>query len=63
MEVILCKLTIFLICFASLNILRETFYFYQCFKKLEKYEISNKRMFGIWTSISFIITIILTGLF
>jgi hypothetical protein len=61
MELIITKLLIFAICFASLDIVREIYTFIQCYRKLEPYEISDKRMFGLWVSISYILTIILTG--
>lgn len=62
MELFLIKLVVFVLCFAILNIFREGITFYQCYKKVEKYEISNKRMFGLWASISYILTIIFTGI-
>ena len=62
MEIFLFKVIIFLICVASLNIIREIFYFWQCFRRVEKYEISDIRMIGLWCSISFILTIIFTGI-
>ena len=61
MEIILTKILIFMVCFCSLNILRECYVFYQCYNKMEKYDISDKRMFGLWASVSFILTIIFTG--
>jgi hypothetical protein len=61
MELIITKLLIFAICFASLDIVREIYTFIQCYRKLEPYEISDKRMLGLWISISYILTIILTG--
>lgn len=61
MELIITKLLIFAICFASLDIVREIYTFIQCYRKLEPYEISDKRMIGLWISISYILTIILTG--
>lgn len=52
-------LLIFILCFTSLNVLREIYYFYQCYRRVERYEISNLRMIGLWASISYILTIIL----
>jgi len=62
MELIVSKILIFIICFCTLNIIRECYTFYQCYSRMEKYEISDKRMFGLWASISFILTIIFTGI-
>ena len=55
------KISIFIACFAILNIIRESLVFYQCFVRVEKYEISRNRLFGLWAAISYIITIIFTG--
>lgn len=62
MDLIFNKILVFMICFSSINILRETYYFYQCFSKIEEYKISNKRMFGLWASLSYILTLIFTGI-
>lgn len=62
MEIVITKLLVFAICFASLDIIREINTFIQCYRKVEPYDISDKRMFGLWVSISFILTIIITGL-
>lgn len=62
MEIIIIKLIVFAICFASLNIIREIYTFIQCYRKVETYNITDKRMFGLWLSISYILTIIFTGL-
>ena len=56
------KLFVFIFTFCTLNILREIYDFYMCYIRMEKYEITNLRMFGLWASISFIITIIFTGI-
>ncbi len=61
LQEIFIKISIFILCFAILDIFREGVTFYQCFVKLEKYEISKNRMFGLWAAISYIITIIFTG--
>ena len=49
-------------CFAILNVFREIGRFIQCYRKLEKYEIATNRMLWLWASISFILTIIFTGI-
>lgn len=59
MELIIHSVLIFVLCFAILNIIREAYTFYQCYRRVERYEISDIRMFGLWASISYIITIIL----
>lgn len=61
MEIVITKIMVFVLVFAILNIVREIGTFYQCYKKLEKYEVSNTRLFGLWASISYIMTIIFTG--
>lgn len=61
-ELIITKVVIFALCFASLNIIREIWTFIQCYMKTQPYEVGNHRMFGLWVSISFIMTIILTGI-
>ena len=62
MELVISRILIFVLCFCSLNIVRECYTFYQCLSKIEKYEITNKRLFGLWDSISYILTIIITGI-
>jgi hypothetical protein len=62
MELIISRILIFVTCFCVLNIVREVYTFYQCYAKMETYKINNKRMFGLWASISYILTIILTGI-
>lgn len=62
MEIIITKIVIFILCFAILNILREIGKFVQCYNKLTEYDITTKRMLWLWASISFIMTIILTGI-
>lgn len=62
MIVFLTKLVIFVLCIAILNLLRETFTLYQCYKNLEEYKIDSKRLMGLWASIAYIITIIITGI-
>jgi len=61
MQLLISGILIFMICFSTLNILREIYTFYQCYTKMETYNISDKRMFGLWASISYIITIFFTG--
>lgn len=62
MEILISKIIIFILCFATLNIIREIGKFVQCYLKLEKYDITNNRMLWLWASISFIMTIIFTGI-
>ena len=62
MEILISKIIIFILCFAILNILREVGRFIQCYRKIEKYEIATNRMLWLWASISFILTIIFTGI-
>lgn len=62
MELVISRILIFIICFCSLNLLREIYIFYQCYSKMEEYKISDKRRFGLWASISYILTIIFTGI-
>lgn len=62
MELVIIKVIIFALCFASLDVIRELWTFIQCYIKTQPYNVSNYRMFGLWVAISFIITIILTGL-
>lgn len=62
METIIYKVLLFIAFFCSLNILREAYTFYICFSKMEKYDISNYRLFGLWASISYLLTIIFTGI-
>jgi hypothetical protein len=62
MSLIISKIIIFTLCFCSLNLLREIYTFYQCFSKMETYNVSDKRMIGLWASISFILTIIFSGI-
>lgn len=62
MEILISKIIIFILCFAILNILREVGRFIQCYRNVEQYNITNNRMLWLWASISFIITIIFTGI-
>lgn len=62
MEILISKIIIFILCFAILNVFREIGRFIQCYRKLEKYEIATNRMLWLWASISFILTIIFTGI-
>ncbi len=62
MEIFINKIIIFILCFATLNVVREISRFIQCYRKLEKYEITTNRMLWLWASISFILTIIFTGI-
>ena len=62
MEILISKIIIFMLCFATLNVFREIGRFIQCYRNLEKYEIATNRMLWLWASISFIMTIIFTGI-
>ena len=62
MEILISKIIIFILCFAILNILREVGRFIQCYRNVEQYNITNNRMLWLWASISFILTIIFTGI-
>jgi hypothetical protein len=61
-EILLGKVIVFVLCFSVLNVIREINTFYVCYKRLETYNISNKRMIGLWASISYILTIIFMGI-
>lgn len=58
MEEVFSKIILFLLFLSILNVAREGFIFYRCFSKLEKYEVSNVRLIGLWVSLSYILTII-----
>ena len=62
MEILISKITIFILCFATLNVFREIGRFIQCYRNVEQYNITNNRMLWLWASISFIMTIIFTGI-
>ena len=62
MEILISKIIIFILCFATLNVFREIGRFIQCYRKIGKYEIATNRMLWLWASISFILTIIFTGI-
>ena len=62
MEILISKIIIFILCFATLNVFREIDRFIQCYRKIEKYEIATNRMLWLWASISFILTIMFTGI-
>ena len=62
MEILISKIIIVILCFAILNILREVGRFIQCYRNVEQYNITNNRMLWLWASISFIMTIIFTGI-
>ena len=55
------KLIIFVLVFAVLFLVKECFMFYKAFKIGEK-NITTPRLWGIGFALSFIITIIITGL-
>ena len=62
MEILISKIIIFILCFAILNILREIGRFIQCYRNVQQYDITNNRLLWLWASISFIMTIIFTGI-
>lgn len=62
MEILISKIIIFILCFAILNILREVGRFIQCYRNVQQYDITNNRLLWLWASISFIMTIIFTGI-
>jgi len=62
MEIFITRLIVFILCFACMDIIREFYSFIQCFIKVTPYKITNTRMIALWLSLSYVITIILTGL-
>lgn len=62
LEILITKIVVFVLCFAIFDVIREIMAFVQCYRKLEVYKINNKRMLWLWASISFIVTIIFTGI-
>lgn len=59
---IIIKLMVFILVFSVLNILRETFFFFKAFKDGKKLEITKNRVLMLALSLSFIITVLFTGL-
>mgnify|MGYP007101876284 CR=1 FL=1 len=55
------KILLFILIFSILNVLREIFKFWQALKN-EEPNMTNGRLIGLGLSISYIITIIFTGL-
>lgn len=56
------KLFIFILILAILRILREIAYLWFCFKTNKRYELSKNRRLWLWSSISYIITLIISGI-
>lgn len=63
MITVINKLLIFALMFAILIVSKEIFLFIMAFVKNQKFEISTKREILFGTSLSYILTIIFTGLF
>lgn len=59
---LMTKVLLFLTFMSLLNIMNEWFIFYKCFKKLQTFELSNSRKLLLWFSISYILTIIFSGI-
>jgi hypothetical protein len=55
------KILLFILVFSILNVIREIFKFYLAIKN-EEPNMTNGRLIGLGLSISYIITIIFTGL-
>lgn len=62
LQILFVKIIVFILCVAILNLVREGFIFLQCYRKMEEYKLDNERLFGLWGSIAFIVTIIFTGI-
>lgn len=60
METLLNGVIVFAACFASLDIIREAYTFYQCYVRVEQYRISTVRMLALWASVSLLASIILS---
>lgn len=54
------KIILFIFIFAVLNLLREGFLFRKALKDGES-NMTTPRRFGLWASIAYILTIIITG--
>lgn len=61
MELIVLKIMVFFMVMAVLDILRELFNIIKCFNTLKEYEINKWRTLTLWCSISYIITMLITG--
>ena len=55
------KILLFILIFSILNVIREVFKFVQAIRD-EKPNMTNGRLLGLGLSLSYIITIIITGL-
>ncbi len=60
--ILLSKICVFVLFLSILVTVKELFVFYQCFRKLERYEISNNRLRLLWFSLAYIMTIIFMGI-
>lgn len=60
-ESLMTKLFIFILFFAIFNVLREIKILWGCYKQMKEYEASDKRLIALWASLSYIFTIIFTG--
>lgn len=55
------KIIVFLLMFSILFLLKEGYVFYHSFK-IGKKDMTNARLFGIGAALSFVLTIIFTGI-
>jgi hypothetical protein len=55
------KITVFILIFSIINLLKEGFMFYRALK-LGKNDMTNFRLWGIGLSLAYILTIIFTGI-
>lgn len=56
------RLMLFILFLSIFNVIKETFNFYMCFKQQKTYNIGNTRRLALWFSMSYILTVIFTGL-
>jgi hypothetical protein len=62
MSMIIVKIVVFFMIMATLNIIREAFSVIKCFRTLKEYKISGWRTLALWCSISYLITMLITGI-
>lgn len=60
--IFLTKLMVFILIIAILVMLREAVTLVKCYAKLEKYEINEKRIWLVWSAMSYIIMTIICGI-
>lgn len=60
--IFLTKLMVFILIIAILVMLREVVTLIKCYIKLEKYEINEKRIWLVWSAMSYIIMTIICGI-